>query len=318
MQFNMQLSYVGNHGTRMGVGQNINLASALNLGSAGYPLNIAFGKTASVTEDFLGYSTNYSSLQAQLNRHFTGDLGVTTSFTWGKGLNYATGSDDDGGALSFGSIRATAMGRPTSTTNSTWRKASPLDSALRAAQEWLNSGSWLPPSWAAGSSPALFPPTPACQWTLPPAARTSTPPAEIRCRILIAASMPSTALEPETNGSTRLSFRSQRDAPAPWGPRAPWSTGRSIGNVSRNAYRGPGYIQNNASLFKTFALHENWTFEFRCDAFQAPPTRAQFASPASLLHQWNLWTGHEHGRQRYRDQRHRRRPATATRRYLRF
>ena len=58
MQFNMQLSYVGNHGTRMGVGQNINLASQLNQGSAGYPLNIAFGKTASVTEDFLGYSTN--------------------------------------------------------------------------------------------------------------------------------------------------------------------------------------------------------------------------------------------------------------------
>ena len=96
-QFNMQLSYVGNHGTRMGVGQNINLASALNQGAAGYPLNIAFGKTVSVTEDFLGYSTNYSSLQAELNRHFTGNLGVTTSFTWGKGLNYATGGDDDGG-----------------------------------------------------------------------------------------------------------------------------------------------------------------------------------------------------------------------------
>ncbi len=91
MQFNAQLSYVANHGTHLGVGQNINLASALNEGSAGYPLNIAFGKTASVTEDFLGYSTNYQSLQAQLNRHFTGDLGVTTSFTWGKGLNYAHG-----------------------------------------------------------------------------------------------------------------------------------------------------------------------------------------------------------------------------------
>ena len=35
MQFNTQLSYVGNHGTRMGVGQNINLANALNLGAAG-------------------------------------------------------------------------------------------------------------------------------------------------------------------------------------------------------------------------------------------------------------------------------------------
>ncbi|MGA8780756.1 MAG: carboxypeptidase regulatory-like domain-containing protein, partial [Terracidiphilus sp.] len=99
MQFNMQLSYVGNHGTHQGVGQNINLANALNLGTAGLPLFAKFGKSASATEDFLGYSSNYSSLQAQLNRHFTGNLGVTTSFTWGKGLDYATGGDDDGGLL---------------------------------------------------------------------------------------------------------------------------------------------------------------------------------------------------------------------------
>lgn len=58
--------------------------------------------------------------------------------------------------------------------------------------------------------------------------------------------------------------------------------GTSVGNVSRNAYRGPGYIQNNASLFKTFVLHENWTFDFRCDAFQLTNS-PQFASPGNSL-----------------------------------
>ena len=32
MQFNVQLSYVANHGTRQGVGQNINLASGAEPG----------------------------------------------------------------------------------------------------------------------------------------------------------------------------------------------------------------------------------------------------------------------------------------------
>ena len=99
------------------------------------------------------------------------------------------------------------------------------------------------------------------------------------------------------------------------GTACPLVYGTSIGNVARNAYRGPGYIQNNASLFKTFALHENWTFDFRCDAFQLTNS-PQFASPSNSLHQWNLWAGHQHGRQRYRDQRDRRRPRTATCRYV--
>ncbi|MGA8781481.1 MAG: hypothetical protein WB567_12095, partial [Terracidiphilus sp.] len=56
----------------------------------------------------------------------------------------------------------------------------------------------------------------------------------------------------------------------------------SIGNVSRNAYRGPGYVQNNASVFKDFVLHENWAFNFRCDAFQLTNS-PQFASPSATI-----------------------------------
>ena len=55
--------------------------------------------------------------------------------------------------------------------------------------------------------------------------------------------------------------------------------GTSIGNVGRNAYRGPGYIQNNASLFKDFVLHENWVLDLRADAFQLTNS-PQFASPS--------------------------------------
>ncbi len=121
-RLNAQLNYVANHGTRIGVGQNINLAHSAQPGSGRLPLNVAFKKTASATEDFLGYSTNYQSLQAELNRHIGGNLYVTTSFTWGKGLATKLAAMTTA-AFTSGSISATAMHPTTSTTGSTLRKA---------------------------------------------------------------------------------------------------------------------------------------------------------------------------------------------------
>ena len=78
----MQVAYVANHGTRIDVAQNINLPSVYGQSAAYDPLNLAFGKTAAVTEYFLGFSTNYESLQVQLTRRFTKGLAFTSAFTW--------------------------------------------------------------------------------------------------------------------------------------------------------------------------------------------------------------------------------------------
>ena len=92
-----QVAYVANHGVHIGSAQNINLPPALGLGTAGEPEYHAFKRSAATTVNFLGFSSNYQSLQLQLNRRFAKTLGVTTSFTWGKGLGYQTG--DDGNLL---------------------------------------------------------------------------------------------------------------------------------------------------------------------------------------------------------------------------
>ena len=96
-QFTFQVAYVGNHGVHIGAAQNVNLPPALGLGTAGQPEFIAFGRSAATNVYFLGYSSNYNSLQLQLNRRFADSLGMITSFTWGKGLGYQTG--DDGNLL---------------------------------------------------------------------------------------------------------------------------------------------------------------------------------------------------------------------------
>ena len=64
----LQIAYVANHGTRIDVSQNINLPRIYGQSATYDPLNTpALGnKTATVTEFFLGYSTNYQSLQVEL------------------------------------------------------------------------------------------------------------------------------------------------------------------------------------------------------------------------------------------------------------
>ena len=67
-EMSVQIAYVANHGTRIDVAQNINLPSIYGQSGAYDPFNVAFGKTAAVTQYFLGYSTNYESLQVQFTR----------------------------------------------------------------------------------------------------------------------------------------------------------------------------------------------------------------------------------------------------------
>ena len=280
MQFNMQLSYVGNHGTHQGVGQNINLANALNLGTAGLPLFAKFGKSASATEDFLGYSSNYSSLQAQLNRHFTGNLGVTTSFTWGKGLDYATGGDDDGGLLFWLDQRHSYA--PTDFDH----KLNFEESINRILpfgphQRWLNSGpaASILGGWQISGVVSAYSGTPMNIEASGTSINTS---GEQQMANISGGFQVLHGIGAGNQWFNKTQFSQPTGCTGAVGTACPLVYGTSIGNVSRNAYRGPGYVQNNASVFKDFVLHENWAFNFRCDAFQLTNS-PQFASPSATI-----------------------------------
>lgn len=57
-------------------------------------------------------------------------------------------------------------------------------------------------------------------------------------------------------------------------------TGVVTGNTGRNQFYGPGYIQDNLSLFKSFPIFREASLETRIDAFQLSNT-PQFANPNS-------------------------------------
>ena len=59
------------------------------------------------------------------------------------------------------------------------------------------------------------------------------------------------------------------------------------GNLARNAYRGPGFIDVSVSLSKKFAVNQRWSGEFRLDAFNAL-NRVNLGDPAMDLSSTNF------------------------------
>ncbi len=68
------VGYVGNVGRQLPFNQQLN-AAAPGAGTAGLPLNVLYGRTASTSERGNGVNSNYNSLQANLSKRFSQGLG---------------------------------------------------------------------------------------------------------------------------------------------------------------------------------------------------------------------------------------------------
>uniref|UniRef100_Q02CU6 TonB-dependent receptor, plug n=1 Tax=Solibacter usitatus (strain Ellin6076) TaxID=234267 RepID=Q02CU6_SOLUE len=91
----LDVAYVGGHGVRIASAVNLNAGQVIGAGSAGQPFFAKYGTTASITQDFQGFSSTYNSLQVKFDRRFVNGFRLTTAFTWQKAMSTQTG--DDGG-----------------------------------------------------------------------------------------------------------------------------------------------------------------------------------------------------------------------------
>ena len=256
----LQIAYVGNHGVHMPAGQNINLPQTLGAGVAGEPLNIAYGKTASVTQYFLGFSSNYQSLQTQLTKRPSRGISFTTAFTWGKALNYQGG--DDGGLLFYSNFR---------------RNYAPADFDRRLNFEqsltyelpvghghtYLNSGigAQVLGGWKLSAIISAVTGTP---FTVNAAGGTLNTPGTTQTANLVGPYSVLHGIGPNRNWFNPAAFGQPQ--------------GVTVGNTGRNQFYGPGFIQDNVSLFKSFNLFRESSLQTRIDAFQLSNT-PQFANP---------------------------------------
>jgi Carboxypeptidase regulatory-like domain/TonB dependent receptor len=278
-QFSLQISYVANHGVHIGVAQNINLPPALGLGTAGEPEYIAFKRSATTTVYFLGYSSNYQSLQLQLNRRYTNGLATLTAFTWGKGLGYQTGDD---GNLYFWLDQRHNYAPNDYDHKFNFQESFTYDLPFGPGKHWLSSGitSRVLGGWKVAGIISVYSGLPFNVTANGGTINFPTSNGQQQMANLVGPYHVLHGIGAGHNWFDPASFGQPAGCPKT-GP-CPIQYGVTMGNVGRNQFYGPGYIQDNISVFKAFAIRENISLETRADAFQLSNT-PQFNSPQGSI-----------------------------------
>jgi len=280
-----QLAYVANHGTRISIEQNINIPSIYGQAGSYDPLNIAFGKTSTVTQFMYGSSTNYQSLQAQFNRRFHNGFGFTMAYTWGKASGYVTGAQVGGLFYGF-SAPNPHMNYSVLDFDRTNNLSTTLSYELPVGKghKYLNSGigaytlgGWKLSSILQGVSGLPFSIT--ANSATPGVTQTANQSAPFRVShghtAVIGTGSP-TWFDPTAFAQPACAAYSISNPNA-----------CALGSTGRNQFRGPGYFSDNLSIFKTFAIRERWKVDARFDAFNMTNTPA-FANPTNSITSGNF------------------------------
>lgn len=262
----LNVAYVGVHGVDTVSTWNLNAptsAGQMGLGTASEPLNIAFGKTAGATLRWVGWSSSYNSLQVKMDRHFS-NLSVTTSFTYGKGMDYQGG--DDGGLM-------WQIGVPRNYARTDWdRTLSFVQSYVYALpfghdQHWLRTGpaSWVLGGWQLAGDLTLMTGTP---FSISASGSSLNTPGESQTADQVSAVQ---ILHGINTGN-------------PWFSQSSFTqpTGVRFGTSGRNILSGPGLFALNLSLFKNFTITERIGLQLRCETFNFTNT-PQFSNPNTSL-----------------------------------
>ena len=273
----LQLAYVANHGVDISGAQNINQPMTYGGGNASDPENVSFGRTAATNQYFLPFSSNYQSLQVQLTKRFSNSLAFTSAFTWGKAMGYIgnngpAASPDDGGLIFFINQH---------------RNYAPLDfdRALNYEQsftyqlpfgrghKYLNTGiaSVALGGWQISGIVSAVSGTP---FTVYANGGTLNTPGTAQTANLTGVYRVTHGIGPNSHWLDPTAFSQPAGCTA--NPCTAANVG--LGNTGRNQFRGPGYIQDNASIFKSFPIFRETSLEARLDAFQLSNT-PQFNNP---------------------------------------
>lgn len=265
--YSLQIAYVGNHGTRMNLSQDINLPTVYGGGNASRPENStaftggATGRTAATNQYFLGASSNYDALQVQLTKRYSAGLSFTSAFTWGKALTYATGGDDNGTAVFFINFRKNYAPADFDRAKN-FEQSFSYELPAGRGHRYFNSGlgDALVGGWRLTGVISMLSGLPFSVWANQGAL--NTPGTQLTANITGSPRVlhnigPGKQWLDNTNFSQPAGCAGAFPCPNP-----------ALGNTGRNQFRGPGYWQNNFSIAKKFTMHRELASEIRLDAVQ--------------------------------------------------
>src|SRR5579871_312557 len=245
----LSLGYVGNVDRHLPGMMQLN-AALPGRGAAGLPF-ASLGQTGSVLGFDNGLTSNYNSLQVNLNKRFSGGLSFMASYTWAKALGYTNAADmilnpfnlrsnygpadyDRTNVLSIAHLWELPFGR----------HGSHLGSTLLGG--WQLNGIF---TWQTGTPLTLTadPLLCACPGTT----------------VLASANAGGSALTTGNYGNGQSFFNNGAFyAPA----------GSNIGNLGRGAIRGPDSWNYNMSLFKNFRVMDRFNLQLRGEAYNLANT----------------------------------------------
>jgi hypothetical protein len=262
--FAFEAGYVGNHA--IGVentnvlpynSYNINAAPIAETGTASEPLNILFGNTSTISYP-VWEGSHYEALQVKLNRRFANGFMMTTSYTFGKSIDYAPynllGYVVKPGLTKYDRANTFTYTATWQLPFGTGRKYLTSGPGKYILGDWQLSGLW---TWESGI-PLLF----SASTTSLNAPGNEQFPEQVA---------PVQILGHEGTGQYWFSASSFANAPA-----------GTIGDVGRSILYGPNLFQINASLSRIFNITERFKLMFRGEAFNLTNT-PQFDLPDTTL-----------------------------------
>jgi len=239
-------------------------------------------RTASTNLLFLGNSSNYNSLQAQLQRRMTNGLAWSSAFTWSKVLGYQQA--DDGGLEFFINTRRNYAPADFDR-RLNFEQSFTYELPIGKGHRWLQSGAGATVlgGWKIAGIVSIVSGTPIANGITANGGTLNTPGTQQTANLVKAFTTP------KRIGSGNQWFDKTAFAQPAGCTAQPCKgiVGVEIGNTGRNQFYGPGFMQNNLSMFKEFHFTERIGLNARVDAFQLSNT-PQFANPNNSITSGNF------------------------------
>jgi len=272
-EFVTSVGYVGTASVNGFAFLDINASQIPGSGNEGRPLYELFGRTAT-TRNWDGRThSNYHSLQASLNRRMVSGLLVKASYTYSHAIDMAAYSDwtefDWNAPSVFGRNRATSS----SNVPHILQLGFVYDMPFGESKKWATTG--VPRALLGGwQFNGVFSAYSGRPYTLTASDSTLNMPGNLQTPDQVETEVEKFGLV----GDDGTWFDTSAFARP---------TGVQFGSVGRNTMSGPGVVNLDLSLFRTFRITERFNLQFRAEAFNLSNT-PHFANPEEDINSSNF------------------------------
>jgi hypothetical protein len=264
-QFVTSVGYVGTASVNGFAFLDVNASQVIGSGNNGRPLFAAFRRTAT-TRLFDGQThSTYHSLQATVNRRVSGGLFLTGAYTYSHAIDMANYGDWTAFSWNAPSVFYRNKASAANNIPHMFQLGYVYDLPFGSTKTWARTGvaSAVLGGWQLNG---LFGAYQGRQFMLSASSA--------------GLNMPGNAQTPDQVKPTVAKIGKAGDD-GPWFDTTAFArpTGARFGNVGRNTMRGPGVVNTDLSLFRTFKITERFNLQFRGESFNLSNT-PHFSNPS--------------------------------------